>query len=136
MKKCVWVVAALALVLGACNSKTNSGTADGTAQDSVNAEPEWVGIYEGTLPAADCPGIRVVLSLNSDSTFMAKQVYIDRDSFMVEGTLAWENELLTAIDDRQDTTFYRLEKGQLRQLDRQGEPVVGELAEMYVLKKK
>ena len=70
------VIAALSVV--SCNSKkTNSQGADQDSlsyagNDSLNSNDivldSIAGTYEGTLPAADCPGIKTVLTLNSDST--------------------------------------------------------------------
>ncbi|MFT3885441.1 MAG: copper resistance protein NlpE N-terminal domain-containing protein [Flavobacteriales bacterium] len=40
----------------------------------------WTGFFTGTLPCADCPGIRTELWVRPDSTFILGQRYIDRDS--------------------------------------------------------
>ncbi len=36
------------------------------------------GTYEGTLPAADCPSIKTVLTIKADSTYQIEQDYIDQ----------------------------------------------------------
>ena len=71
------VIAALSVV--SCNGKkTNSQGADQDSlsyaeNDSRNSNDvildSIAGTYEGTLPAADCPGIKTVLTLNADSTY-------------------------------------------------------------------
>lgn len=71
------VIAALSVV--SCNGKkTNSQGADQDSlsyaeNDSLNSNDvildSIAGTYEGTLPAADCPGIKTVLTLNADSTY-------------------------------------------------------------------
>lgn len=57
----------------------------------------YTGFYAGTLPCADCPGIRTELWVRPDSTFILGQRYIDRDSmpfaqfgkwYVVDGVLA------------------------------------------------
>ena len=127
-----WMVAAL-WALTACNQRSDSKIEVKT--DSIPVVPEWAGVYRGTLPAADCPGIRVTMVLNADSTFTASHVYIERDSFNVKGSFALKGNMLTAVSDGSDTTLYRVETGQLRQLDVHGNPITGKLADMYVLKK-
>ena len=81
MKKKLVLTAAViaALSVGSCNSKKTN--APETDQDSLSyAEKDSLdsndfvldsiaGTYEGTLPAADCPGIKTVLTLNADSTY-------------------------------------------------------------------
>lgn len=39
-----------------------------------------VATYRGTQPCADCPGIEVILTLNSDNTYVQKSVYLERNS--------------------------------------------------------
>ena len=70
------VIAALSVV--SCNSKkTNSQGADQDSlsyggNDSLNSNDivldSIAGTYEGTLPAADCPGIKTVLTTVPTST--------------------------------------------------------------------
>lgn len=51
------------------------------AVDTVALEPvEWPGYYEDTLPCADCPGLYTQLWVRSDSTFVLRQRYLERDS--------------------------------------------------------
>ena len=80
------VIAALSVV--SCNGKkTNSQGADQDSlsyaeNDSLNSNDvildSIAGTYEGTLPAADCPGIKTVLTLNADSTYQYSADYLER----------------------------------------------------------
>jgi uncharacterized lipoprotein NlpE involved in copper resistance len=85
MKKKLVLVAAVvaALFVVSCNGKTNGNE---TGKDSLSvvendslangvAIESLVGTYEGTLPAADCPGIKTVLTLNADSTYQYSADY-------------------------------------------------------------
>ena len=47
-----------------------------------NAETslDYLGVYKGTLPAADCPGIETTLTLAPDGSYALHLKYIDRDS--------------------------------------------------------
>lgn len=65
------------------NQTTDSIACDTTqVPDMHNAENalDYWGTYEGTIPAADCPGIKVSLTLNEDKTFDLTQDYIDREN--------------------------------------------------------
>ena len=37
------------------------------------------GTYEGTLPAADCPGLQTLITFNSDGTFYMEETFLERD---------------------------------------------------------
>jgi hypothetical protein len=40
-------------------------------------KPGLSGTYEGTLPCADCPGLKTILTINSDGTFHMEETYLD-----------------------------------------------------------
>lgn len=42
------------------------------------------GTYEGTLPAADCEGIKTILVINEDKTYTLKSEYIGREDATFE----------------------------------------------------
>ena len=77
----ILAVAALAVLSSCTNKKTASNVVDNdstnvadSAATSSNVDLTSVaGTYEGTLPAADCPGIKTVLTINPDSTYQLKQ---------------------------------------------------------------
>ena len=100
--------------------------------DNTNA-----GVYEGTLPAADAPGIKTTISLDRNHHFTMKSVYIDKKdgTFNEQGTYSRDSNVLAlrAADD--DVSYYKIEPGQLRRLNMDKKPVEGALAEHYVLKK-
>ena len=74
MKK-IFILACSCLFMVACGNNPKSGeasNADSTAVvDMHNAENslDIEGTYTGTLPAADCPGIKTTLTLNNDKSF-------------------------------------------------------------------
>lgn len=130
---------------------------------AVSAVPAWCGVYEGTLPAADCEGILVRLTLNADRSCKKVTVYLGvqdkeaakdagREAFsdlndvfksvegvlpdVQEGTLDWSDDgrtLVIYMEDGQES--YELEKDGLHMLDADGKRVTGPLAPYYVLKK-
>ena len=134
----------VAAAMFSCNSnqKPNDQQAEKTEstemKDMHTAENslDYWGVYEGTLPAADCPGIMTTLTINKDNTFTLHSVYIDRKdaTFDEKGTYTVNGNILTTTEGDGSNFFYKIEEGQLRMLDGDKQPVTGDLAEHYVLK--
>lgn len=145
MKKEVLLVA-LAAVLFSCSGdkKTNDTKTNGNKQQSVQVSEvsnaidslDYLGVYEGTLPAASSPGIKTTLTLNKDKTFTLRSEYIDEKEgiFNDKGTYSVNNNILTAKQDGGDVIYYKIDKGQLEMLNKDKQPVTGELAKLYILK--
>ena len=145
MKKNVLILAA-ALALVACGGNAPKKKAAAETQTTTAAAPDmhtaetsldYLGTYEGTLPAADCPGIQTTLTLNPDGTHELHMKYIDRDAeFDEKGVFSVKENLLTLtqLDDGSEE-YYKVEENRLRMLDAEKQPVTGALAENYVLQK-
>ncbi len=86
MKRNMMIMPLVALALMAsCTGKKIAQDAENTdttnVADSANENiavdlAAVAGTYEGTLPAADCPGIKTVLTINADSTYQLQQDYM------------------------------------------------------------
>ena len=144
MKESLLILAAtLAMVSCGGNAQQKAATA-GTQQttaaapDMHNAETssDYLGVYKGTLPAADCPGIETTLTLAPDGSYALHLKYIDRDSeFDEKGAYKVKGNLLTLTPMDGQPEYYKVEENQVRKLDADKQPVTGALAENYVLKK-
>ena len=137
------LAAALAMVSCGGNAQQKAATA-GTQQttaaapDMHNAETslDYLGVYKGTLPAADCPGIETTLTLAPDGSYALHLKYIDRDSeFDEKGAYKVKGNLLTLTPMDGQPEYYKVEENQVRKLNADKQPVTGALAENYVLKK-
>lgn len=113
---------------------------DETIGDTHNSENslDWAGTYEGTLPCADCPGIKIELTIHSDETFSMYQEYLERDMKGTEtGTFSWDEAgnvvTLTTENGRED--LYQVGENRLFRLDPEGNRVQGALADHYILEK-
>jgi len=96
------------------------------------------GVYVGTLPAADCPGIETELVLRSSGQCELTSEYVGRDArFTNSGCYCVEDGVVTVRFDEGEPVEmkYRVEEGALRMLDADGRAVEGELADCYLLKK-
>ena len=138
MNKKTLLVSLLAVILiisgfGSC--ATNKGI--DAAHNSKNSI-DWAGVYTGTIPAADGPGIDVRLRLNSNQTYTLSYDYIGKPNSQFEytGSFKWDNKGNTVILDVKDMpAYYKVIENALIQLDMKGKQITGSLADDYMLKK-
>lgn len=101
---------------------------------------DWEGTYVGTLPCADCPGIQTTIFLFESGDFEIEENYLER-SFMRQdkGTFEWNDAgdviTLRGIEDS-NPRFFKVAENQIIQLDIEGKPITGNLAEAFILRKK
>lgn len=108
-----------------------------TPSDDTAIYQETAGIYEGTLPAADCPGIRTTLYLRANKTYNRTSDYLERGVMLDEaGEWAIDKKGVIHMKPLKDEA-YLLQKsdGSVSFLMPDGKPITGELASLYVLKK-
>ena len=147
MKKSLLILAVAALVATAsCTDKKESANVEDIDSTSVAVVVNEIdlanvaGTYEGTLPAADCPGIKMVLTINADSTYQMTQDYMDRKDGHDEASGVFDvldgNVLMLVRPSSGEHTFYKVKDGNSIVLtDSLGNEAEGESAELYVLKK-
>ena len=143
------VIAALSVV--SCNGKkTNSQGADQDSlsyaeNDSLNSNDvildSIAGTYEGTLPAADCPGIKTVLTLNADSTYQYSADYLERKDGHDEASGIFKvlanNVVEITRPSSGETSYYKVkDANSLIMTDSLGNEPEGAMAKHYVLPKK
>ncbi|MFV0585946.1 copper resistance protein NlpE N-terminal domain-containing protein [Bacteroides reticulotermitis] len=86
MKK-VFMMVAVVAALASCQSKANKGSeagSDSLAVEVASPLSETSEVYQGTLPAADGPGIDYVLALNTavngtDTIYSLEMTYLDAE---------------------------------------------------------
>jgi heat shock protein HslJ len=104
-----------------------------TARNSL----DWYGTYEGIVPCADCEGIKTVLTLNQDMTYVLTATYVGKSDtpFRHTGTFGWNDAgntvILSGLTDRPSQYF--VSEGYVLQLDMDGKRIGGALADMYRL---
>ncbi|MBN8507745.1 MAG: copper resistance protein NlpE N-terminal domain-containing protein [Burkholderiales bacterium] len=92
------------------------------AHNSRNAL-DWAGTYEGVTPCADCPGIRLRLTLHADGRYELSTQYLDRQpaAQTVQGRFAWNAAGNTVtLDAAGANRQFRVGEGRLLLLDRDG----------------
>jgi len=133
------VIATLFLVLISCKFESKNQTVPcfDTAHNSRNSL-DWWGLYTGILPCADCEGIKVQLIINRDETYELSYTYIGKceTPFVFTGTFKWDDAGgRITMRNQNFPVRYKVGEGRLFQLDLDGNPVSGELADMYILTK-
>ena len=131
MRKPLFIIILLSIGLGACS------TNPAKTVDNSRTSLDWAGVYAGTIPAADGPGINVQITLRADESYSIVYNYIDRQNNATEnGTFSWDKA--GSIITLKNTTlppFYKVGENHLLQLDMKGNVIKGNFADMYILKK-
>lgn len=107
-----------------------------TSQNSL----DWAGTYVGTLPCADCQGIRTELTLHADLTYRLITSYLGKAKpagNQATGRFSWDEAGRTVQLSglRNQPTHYLVGENQLIQLDMSGQRISGASADKYVLRK-
>ncbi|MFC2719647.1 MAG: copper resistance protein NlpE [Bacteroidota bacterium] len=146
MKKSFFVMAAAATMfamgLVSCGNKQNSENQEATTDTVVVAEPAPApisGTFEGTLPCADCSGIKTELVISEDGKFKLTETYMAKKEkqFVSEGEIVRGEGGRFSLTDKDGTVRqYELTDNTIAVLDAEGKKAEGELADKYILTKK
>jgi uncharacterized lipoprotein NlpE involved in copper resistance len=123
MNKKFIIIMAVIIGLGSCLSKTI----------------DWAGLYTGTIPAADGEGINVSVKLNKNNTYELTYEYIGKpdNTFTLTGSFKWnDTKDIINLEIANTPSYYKIAEKKLIQLDMEGKPITGNLADMYVLNKR
>lgn len=154
--KVITLVTLFFLVLS-CAKKDKNETTDTMVVDSTevvvnddhNARNslDYMGVYEGILPCADCEGIETILQLENDESYILNTIYLVKTKHInktkksnneVRGVYTWNDAgntiVLSGIENAPNQFF--VGENYLIQLDMDGNKIEGDLAEKYVLQKK
>lgn len=149
-KLIVLTVGALAVLYSCTEKKTTANATDKDSTsvvDTTATDDNYVdlaavsGTYEGTLPAADCPGIKTVLTIKADSTYQLQQDYIDKKNGHDEASGVFKvldgKVLMLVRPSSGEQTYYKVkDNNSIIMTDSLGVEPEGETAKLYVLKKK
>lgn len=145
-------IALLTFTVMSCTNKNSQESSEN--QDAVTTDQtiidihtsenslDWAGVYEGTMPCADCEGIETVIELRGDLTFTASFNYLSGNedkahSNINEGTFTWDTSgQIITLKANDETSQYKVGENHITQLGADGEVNTGEVADFYVLKKK
>ena len=110
----IYSVFLLSLLAACSDAPTQEGADHHSTMPESLMPVTWVGFYEGTLPCADCPGIRTALWVRDDSTYVKQAVYMDRDSLPFGTIGRWNvkgDRLMLCDDAGSEQGFASSEEG-------------------------
>jgi copper homeostasis protein (lipoprotein) len=134
-------------ILFACQQKNTDKNV--SEQDSLNTQVidhhnartslDYVGVYRGILPCADCPGIETIIYLNENDTYTLSTKYLERGVKVFEnkGNYTWNKEgnTITLSNITSGPNMYFVGENTLTQLDMDGNRITGEIQDAFVLTK-
>lgn len=154
MKKIAFALVSV-LLLVSCNSKkaNTEESIDGELPKIEEMQAQghnarnslsYHGVYDGVLPCADCPGIKVQLTLNMDETFVYEQEYLtgkeEKDSTLMSsysGKIFWDKEgfniKLEGLEGKAPSLYF-VKEAALEVLNVDGSRIDSNLSEHYTLK--
>ncbi|MCB0770154.1 MAG: copper resistance protein NlpE N-terminal domain-containing protein [Flavobacteriales bacterium] len=101
----------------------SSQDANTTVEVDTNTVPvEPVGLFSGTLPCADCPGISTEIWLRADSTYVQHATYQDRDTMPFGSIGSWSLNGNTVLLKGTPGARYELTDKGLRSRTHQEDP--------------
>ena len=122
---------------------TLSGKTDTTVavNDGHNASNslDWAGTYKGVIPCADCQGIEETVTLKQDFTYTLRSTYLGKavKPLLDSGTFSWNQEgnAVSLKNGTGGTMMYLVQENKIIQLDTDGKPITGNLANDFILTK-
>lgn len=136
------LVAVLALTLVTFTSCAKKAETNEEAQtetgESARLSLDYAGTYKGVLPCADCEGIETVIEITEDGIYTRLTTYLGKEEKASEekGTYTWdETGNIITFDGVEDSSSFFVGENTLTILDMEGNKVVGELADNYILHK-
>ncbi|MFK7030965.1 copper resistance protein NlpE [Flavobacterium oreochromis] len=136
MKKIAFIFLATG-ALFLTNCKRNE-TGVSTSTDTVTAETDFIGMYSGTIPCADCMGIYTHLTFKKDGKIAKSTLYLDSDETSLNeyGTWTKTNDIIEVKIANTPTEYYTVKPNNtLVMLDSNKKETTGELSKNYIFEK-
>lgn len=142
-KRIIFAAAALtAALLPSCSGgNANSGAAQEQTKSAEATPTSYAGTYEGTIPAADGPGLVTTLTLNADKTYSLTQKSAEDSTTVDEANGVFElgetGVIALVRPSGGERTYFKVRDAQsVVMTDSVGNEAKGETADFYVLTKK
>lgn len=113
-------------------------TQDMPVGDTSQTSLDWAGVYSGTLPCGDCPGIETEIQLNDNNTYALSLQYLEKEETARKytGTFTWDDTgSIITLDANGDHKKYKIQEGSIKMLDKFGDPKQGDGPEKFILKR-
>jgi len=138
----IYTLLFLLVFIVSCQKQTeNTAKTNDSNPDSHNAKNslDYIGIYKGILPCADCEGLNTEIAINENATFSVKTKYEGKGDkiFELKGNFTWNKtgNVIILSDVKNAPNKYLVGENTLTQLDMSGKKITGSLADEYILSK-
>lgn len=145
IKKTLFIVLVSGFTILACTNKetktyqTSEPENTMEVNDGHNAQNslDWAGTYEGTLPCADCPGIKTAITLKEDGTYQYVAEYLERNTTInTSGDIMWhDNGSVIHLKSNDIDVKLKVVENGLIGLDTDGKEMTGASKDLYNYKK-
>ena len=119
-------------------TKNDHYTVASKAHNSKNSL-DYHGIYKGTIPCADCEGIKTAIALAKDGSYVRTIQYLGKEigGTQSSGTYSWNSKgsVIKIVFTSGETQLYQVGENVLFHLDRDGNKIESNLADRYKLLK-
>ena len=123
------IMVTTAITIQSCTTKKPVG-------DTTQVSVDYNGVYYGTLPCADCEGIKTTVYLNKDNTFRTISQYIGSENEIVDsGKFTWDKSGSVISLNGKEKAKYFVGENTLTKLNLDGTKIDGTLARFYILTK-
>lgn len=150
MKKIVITCLTILTLTIGCDKKEKSETSNEVSPDSTatgvidhhtaKMSLDYIGSYKGITPCADCEGIQTTLFLTDESKYVIQTKYLGKKDLKIneqKGTYSWNESgntvILAGIEN--GPSMYFVGENYVTQLDMEGNKIIGDLADKYILQK-
>jgi heat shock protein HslJ len=127
----------ISLLLLACQSNppAENNTEAPVASDNSRISLDWAGTYRGTLPCADCPGIKTEITLLADGSYRLGSFYQERSQVAKRdsGSFSWNADGNRILLNNDSSWQFLVGENRLFKLDLNGVRISGALADAYAL---
>ena len=136
-------LALLAMIMGfGFPGPASAETAAKTDKDAHHGQhtQDWSGVYFGSLPCADCYGVKTSLALNANNTYILITQNLGKSprEFTEKGKFAWDEKsgIIVLTPKKGDgSRQFLVAENQLIELDAKGNRFTGKEAERYILRR-
>ena len=151
MNKYGLLIALFAFTMMSCTNQSNKQanenddqlTTDETIIDHHTSQTslDFIGVYTGILPCADCEGIETMIELKEDNYYISHYKYLGKsgedNEFSNEGPFTWNDDGNSiSLQAEGEPTQYKVGENHIILLNAEGELNTGDMADLYVLKKR
>jgi heat shock protein HslJ len=107
------------------------------APESAQSSIDWPGTYVGTLPCADCQGVRTLVRLKGNNQYQISETHLGKSKKPIvdTGKIIWLKDGTRITLSHKPTYFFMVSKSGLLRLNAKAEAIPGPNNSAYLLKK-